>query len=90
MPLTVYLSVCLSVFLFTSIYLSLYLGSSRLTKALKSLVQDESEVRAREEMAAQIAQMVINDVTSLTMGKPTFEPDLDDGEEAVESDDDDP
>ena len=48
-------------------------GSSRITKALKSLVQDESEIRAREDMAAQIAQMVINDVTSLTMGKPAFD-----------------
>jgi len=65
-------------------------GSSRITKALKSLVQDESEIRAREDMAAQIAQMVINDVTSLTMGKPAFEPELDDGEEAVESDEEDP
>ena len=57
-------------------------GSSRITRALKNLVQDESEVRAREDMAAQIAQMVINDVTCLTMGKPAFdlEPEEDDDE----------
>lgn len=65
-------------------------GSGRITRALKNLVQDESEVRAREDMAAQIAQMVINDVTSLTMGKPAFdlEPDDDDDGDASENDND--
>ena len=55
-------------------------------------MQDESEIKAREDMAAQIAQMVINDVTSLTMGKPAFDLEQDDDvdDEATDNDGDEP